>query len=63
MTCDEGEFPELRILKLWKLEKLKELTVKEGSMPKLLELEIRGCKKLKKLTVEPPARKVLVIRP
>ena len=63
MTCDEGEFPELRILKLWKLEKLKELTVKEGSMPKLLELEIRGCKKLKMLTVELPAWKELVVRP
>jgi Leucine-rich repeat (LRR) protein len=63
MTCEKGKFPELRILKLWKLEKLKRLTVKDGSMPKLLELEIRGCKKLKMLTVEPPARERLVVRP
>ncbi|XP_058186321.1 putative inactive disease susceptibility protein LOV1 [Rhododendron vialii] len=41
-------FPELRVLKLWKLENLEEWGVKEGGLPKLEEMEIRGCEKLKK---------------
>ena len=47
MTCHQGNFPKLRVLKLWKLEGLGQLTIEEGSMPQLLELEIRGCEKLK----------------
>ncbi|XP_030964976.1 probable disease resistance protein RF9 [Quercus lobata] len=47
MTCLHGNFPKLRVLKLWKLDGLEQLTIKEGSMPQL-ELEIRGCEKLKR---------------
>ena len=47
MTCRAGEFPQLRVLKLWMLENLEEWTVMEGTMPLLRELEIRLCPKLK----------------
>ncbi|KAI8535927.1 hypothetical protein RHMOL_Rhmol10G0213700 [Rhododendron molle] len=43
--CQET-FPELRVLKLWKLENLEEWGVEEGGLPKLEEMEIRGCEKL-----------------
>ncbi|KAK8271981.1 hypothetical protein V6Z12_D11G299100 [Gossypium hirsutum] len=48
MTCDPPGFPQLRVLKLWMLYKLKCWTVKERAMPKLREVEIRSCKNLKK---------------
>ena len=49
MTCSANRpFDELRVLKLWNLEKLEVWRVEEGSMPKLRELEIRGCEVLKK---------------
>ncbi|KAL4625303.1 hypothetical protein ACB092_05G016000 [Castanea dentata] len=47
MKCRAGEFPQLRVLKLWMLENLEEWTVMEGTMPLLRELEIRLCPKLK----------------
>lgn len=47
MTCRAGEFPQLRVLKLWMLEHLEKWTVMEGTMPLLKELEIRVCPKLK----------------
>ncbi|XP_023873080.2 probable disease resistance protein RF9 [Quercus suber] len=47
MTCRAGEFPQLRVLKLWMLEHLEKWTVMEGTMPLLKELEIRLCPKLK----------------
>ncbi|EEF52418.1 Disease resistance protein RPP13, putative [Ricinus communis] len=47
MTCHAKGFPELRVLKLWMLEKLEKWTVEEGSMPLLKELEIRRCEALK----------------
>ncbi|KAK3425905.1 hypothetical protein EUGRSUZ_F02465 [Eucalyptus grandis] len=46
MTCDDGGFPKLRVLKLWMLDKLMNWTVKEGTMPILQEVEIRGCDQL-----------------
>ncbi|KAL4597581.1 hypothetical protein ACB092_11G000800 [Castanea dentata] len=49
MKSPRGHFPELRVFKLWKLEKLEKWTVEEDSMPQLLELEIRSCKELKTL--------------
>nr|POE77054.1 disease resistance protein rpp8 [Quercus suber] len=49
MTCSANKpFYELRVLKLWNLEKLKVWRVEEGSMPKLRELDIRGCEVLTK---------------
>lgn len=48
MTCHADQnFPELRVLKLWYLEKLELLTVENGAMPQLRELEIRSCEKLR----------------
>ncbi|KAJ9553797.1 hypothetical protein OSB04_017842 [Centaurea solstitialis] len=51
MHCPENGFPALRVLKLWKLEKLKVFTVREGAMQKLQTMEIRGCEKLEELPV------------
>ncbi|XP_024991820.1 probable disease resistance protein RF9 [Cynara cardunculus var. scolymus] len=48
MCLPQNGFPALRVLKLWKLENLKRLTVKEGTMQKLHTLEIRCCKNLNK---------------
>ncbi|XP_075662369.1 disease resistance protein RPP13-like isoform X2 [Castanea sativa] len=48
MTCHADQnFPELRVLKLWVLEKLKLLTVENGAMPQLRELEIKNCRELR----------------
>ena len=46
MTCRSADFPNLRVLKMWKLEKLRRWKVKQGAMPKLVELEIRCCVRL-----------------
>ncbi|XP_050285228.1 probable disease resistance protein RF45 [Quercus robur] len=46
MICHAGEFPQLRVLKLWMLENLKTWTMMEGTMPHLRELEIRLCSNL-----------------
>ncbi|KAF7132273.1 hypothetical protein RHSIM_Rhsim09G0045100 [Rhododendron simsii] len=43
-----GDFPEMRVLKLWMLENLEEWWVEKGGLPKLEEMEIRGCGKLKR---------------
>ncbi|KAE9449768.1 hypothetical protein C3L33_18331, partial [Rhododendron williamsianum] len=48
MEYSPGVFPELRVLKLWKLENLEEWGVEEGGLPKLEEMEIRGCEELEK---------------
>ncbi|KAE9452824.1 hypothetical protein C3L33_15269, partial [Rhododendron williamsianum] len=52
MFCPSGGFPQLRILKLWKLEKLEELKVENGALSDLIDLEIRSCQNLKKLPDE-----------
>ncbi|CAK7334125.1 unnamed protein product [Dovyalis caffra] len=49
MTCYQGGFPQLQVLKLWKLVELEKWTVMEGAMPCLREVEIRACKRLEKL--------------
>ncbi|CAL5334385.1 unnamed protein product [Camellia sinensis] len=49
MRCVSGNFPKLRVLKLWMLENLVQWTLEGGAMPQLVELEIRGCQKLTKL--------------
>ncbi|KAF3970345.1 hypothetical protein CMV_005951 [Castanea mollissima] len=41
MVCSVNHFPQLLVLKLWKLESLEELQVEAGAMPKLKELDIR----------------------
>lgn len=52
MLCPSGGFPQLRILKLWKLEQLEELKVENGALSYLIDLEIRSCQNLKKLPDE-----------
>ncbi|KAF7149993.1 hypothetical protein RHSIM_Rhsim02G0082100 [Rhododendron simsii] len=52
MLCPSGGFPQLRILKLWKLEKLEEWKVENGALSDLMDLEIRSCQNLKKLPDE-----------
>ena len=51
MTCLSAHFPKLRVLKMWKLEKLQRWKVKRGAMPRLVELEIRCCEKLESSVV------------
>ncbi|KAK2633223.1 hypothetical protein EUGRSUZ_L00232 [Eucalyptus grandis] len=46
MTCADGAFPALRVLKLWKLELLEKWTIEKGALPRLQELEIRDCTRL-----------------
>ncbi|KAJ4977815.1 hypothetical protein NE237_008595 [Protea cynaroides] len=47
--CLQKSFPRLRVLKIWKLEELKQWTVAYSAFPKLEELEIRSCKNLQML--------------
>ncbi|KAJ7963318.1 Disease resistance protein [Quillaja saponaria] len=47
MTCPSEGFPSLRMLKVWKLEKVEALFVEEDAMPRLRELEIRCCDRMK----------------
>ena len=63
MACLDGHFPKLRVLKLWKLEKLEQWTVETGSMSQLVELEIRGCEELKRTNglEQLPALKELIL--
>ena len=49
MCCPEKSFPQLRVLKLWKLEELENWIVLAGALPRLRDLEIRSCAKLHKL--------------
>ena len=46
MCCPEKSFPQLRVLKLWKLEELENWIVLAGALPRLRDLEIRSCAKL-----------------
>ncbi|KAI3411625.1 NB-ARC domain-containing protein [Psidium guajava] len=47
LSVAEGTFPRLRVLKLWKLEKLTKWTVQANAMRCLEDLEIKDCTKLK----------------
>ena len=49
MCCPKNSFPQLWILKLWKLEELEDWIVLGGALPRLRDLEIRSCAKLHKL--------------
>jgi Leucine-rich repeat (LRR) protein len=49
MCCPKDSFPQLQVLKLWKLEKLEKWTVQEGALSRLRDLEIRSCARLQKL--------------
>ncbi|KAM1491257.1 hypothetical protein PS1_023729 [Malus domestica] len=47
MVCSTTGFPKLVVLKLWKLQQLKDWDVEEKAMQNLRELEIRACTNLK----------------
>nr|XP_048333208.1 probable disease resistance protein RXW24L isoform X2 [Ziziphus jujuba var. spinosa]XP_048333212.1 probable disease resistance protein RXW24L isoform X2 [Ziziphus jujuba var. spinosa] len=47
MVCSTGKFPQLLVLRIWKLEQLEELEVNENALQNLRELEIRSCRTLK----------------
>ncbi|XP_042052396.1 disease resistance protein RPM1-like [Salvia splendens] len=49
MYCSKRAFPHLKLLWIWKLEKLKDFQVEEGSLRCLEELEIRDCQNLEAL--------------
>ncbi|XP_030937643.1 probable disease resistance RPP8-like protein 2 isoform X1 [Quercus lobata] len=49
MCCPQNSFPQLRVLKLWKLEELEDWIVEEGALSRLRDLEIRSCASLHKL--------------
>ncbi|KAK7837836.1 disease resistance protein RPP13-like [Quercus suber] len=49
MCCPKDSFPQLRVLKLWKLEELEDWIVLGGALPRLRDLDIRSCAKLHKL--------------
>ena len=49
MCCPEKSFPQLRVLKLWKLEELENWIVLAGALPRLRDLEIRSCAELHEL--------------
>ncbi|KAJ9701550.1 hypothetical protein PVL29_006773 [Vitis rotundifolia] len=61
MLCSLGGFPQLRVLKLWKLEQLEEWNVEKGALQDLRDLEIRFCRSLKMLPVELLHRTLLKI--
>ncbi|RVW27220.1 Disease resistance protein RPP8 [Vitis vinifera] len=50
MLCSLGGFPQLRVLKLWKLEQLEEWNVEKGALQALRDLEIRFCRRCEKLS-------------
>ncbi|XP_030939996.1 disease resistance protein RPM1-like [Quercus lobata] len=46
MCCPQNSFPQLRVLKLWKLEVLEDWIVEKGALSRLRDLEIRSCPSL-----------------
>ena len=56
-----GGFPQLRVLKLWKLELLEEWYVEKGALQALRDCEIRFCTSLKMLPTELLHRTLLKI--
>eukprot|EP00261_Vitis_vinifera_P019972 XP_010650657.2 PREDICTED: probable disease resistance RPP8-like protein 2 [Vitis vinifera] len=61
MLCSLGGFPQLRVLKLWKLEQLEQWNVEKGALQALRDLEIRFCRSLKILPAELLHRTLLKI--
>ena len=61
MLCSLGGFPQLRVLKLWKLDQLGEWSVEKGALPALRDLEIRYCERLPMLPAELQHRTFLKI--
>ncbi|KAL2324975.1 hypothetical protein Fmac_024033 [Flemingia macrophylla] len=51
MRCYSQSFPQLHVLKIWKLEKLKEWIIEEEALPSIRQLEIRSCPDMRILPV------------
>ncbi|KAL3726198.1 hypothetical protein ACJRO7_031141 [Eucalyptus globulus] len=49
LLCGSGSFPKLRVLKLWKLERVKDVHVQVNALRCLEELEIKNCGLLKSI--------------
>ncbi|CAK8572967.1 unnamed protein product [Lathyrus sativus] len=49
MVCESHSFPQLYVLKLWKLEQLEEWKIEPEALPCLRQVEIRSCPHLKML--------------
>ncbi|TKY51752.1 Disease resistance protein RPP8 [Spatholobus suberectus] len=49
LVCNSASFPQLYVLKVWKLEQLKEWNIEEEALPSLRQLEIRSCSSMKML--------------
>ena len=49
LVCNSKSFPQLYVLKVWKLEQLKDWEVKQQALPSLRQLEIRSCLRMTKL--------------
>ena len=52
MRCSRGGVPQLRVLKLWKLDQLEEWKVEKGALQALQDLEIRYSESPPVLPVE-----------
>ena len=49
LLCKSRSFPQLHVLKIWKLEQLEEWIIEPGALPCLRQLEIRMCPRLQML--------------
>jgi len=49
MKCKSKSFPQLHVLKFWKLQNLEEIKIEPGALPCLRQLEIRLCPNLQML--------------
>lgn len=49
VVCESQSFPQLHVLKFWKLWHLEEIKIEPGALPCLRQLEIRSCPNLQML--------------
>nr|KYP60687.1 Disease resistance RPP8-like protein 3 [Cajanus cajan] len=47
LVCNPQSFPQLYVLKIWKLEGLEEWVIEKGALPSMRQLEIRSCPRMK----------------
>ena len=49
VVCESQSFPQLHVLKIWKLWHLEEIKIEPGALPCLRQLEIRSCPNMQML--------------
>ncbi|RDX63427.1 Disease resistance protein RPP8, partial [Mucuna pruriens] len=49
LVCNSESFPQLNVLKVWKLKQLEKWNIEVEALPSLRQLEIRSCPNMKKL--------------